>query len=222
MSEGSRVAMLSRGADRLQAAASEIGPSAAAFPTDIVDPQAVLRTFAAIQHQYGGIDILINNAAVGHLQSIEEASDPLLLEEIGANLLGPIYCIRSAIPLMRVRGGGDIVNVSSESVRAPYPFLSVYAATKGAVETLSVGLRAELREDKIRVSVLRSGRLTESGFNRSWPEDRRARYRQIVAQQGYHAASGEPISPQIAARAVVNLVCLPRESSIHFIELRPS
>jgi NAD(P)-dependent dehydrogenase (short-subunit alcohol dehydrogenase family) len=159
---------------------------------------------------------------VGHLQPIEEADDALLQEEIATNLLGPIYCIRSAIPHMRARGGGDIVNITSESVRMPYPFLTVYAAAKSAVETLSVGLRTELRGTNIRVSVLRSGRLAESGFNRHWPEERRQRYREIVLQEGFYARSGEPISPEITAQSIVGLVCLPRQAHVPLIELSAS
>jgi meso-butanediol dehydrogenase / (S,S)-butanediol dehydrogenase / diacetyl reductase len=220
--EGCRVALLGRNADALLAAASEIGSMAAVFPTDISDPAAVRQTFDAIGQRFGGVDFLINNAALGHLQTVEEADDHLLQEEIGANLLGPIYCMRSAIPLMRLRGGGHIVNVTSESVNMPYPFLTVYAATKSAMETLSAGLRTELRGQGIRITVLRSGRMSESGFNRDWPEDRRARYRQIVKAEGYHAASGEPISPQITARAVMDLLSLPREANVDLLELRSS
>jgi len=217
--EGAKVAMLARTVADLEAAAAEFGPSAKAFATDITDPAAVRRSFQALASTFGGVDVLVNNAALGHLQSIEEADDALLQEEISANLLGPIYCIRSAIPLMRARGHGDIVNITSESVRMPYPFLTVYAAAKSAMETLSAGLRAELRADHIRVSVLRSGRLSESGFNRSWPEARRARYREIVQKAGYYALSGEPISPQITAQAIIDLVRLPREAHVPMIEL---
>jgi meso-butanediol dehydrogenase / (S,S)-butanediol dehydrogenase / diacetyl reductase len=216
---GGKVAMLARTAADLEAAAAELGSSAKAFVTDIADPAAVRRSFEALAVAFGGVDVLINNAAVGHLQPIEEAEDALLQEEISANLLGPIYCIRSAIPLMRARGGGDIVNITSESVRVPYPFLTVYAAAKSAMETLSAGLRIELRADKIRVSVVRSGRLAESGFNRNWPEARRARYREIVQKAGYYALSGEPISPQITAQAIIDLVRLPREAHVPMIEL---
>jgi hypothetical protein len=66
-----------------------------------------------------------------------------------------------------------------------------------------------LRTDKIRLSVLRSGRLAESGFNRDWPEARRARYREIVLKAGYYARSGEPISPQITAQAIIDLAPAP-------------
>ena len=219
---GAQVAMLARAPEALNTAAAELGPNARAWVTNIADPKAVLAAFEAITGSFGGVDILVNNAAVGHLQLIEEADDALLQEEIATNLLGPIYCIRSVIPQMRTRGGGDIINITSESVRMPYPFLTVYAAAKSAVETLSVGLRTELRSANIRVTVLRSGRLAESGFNRHWPEERRQRYREIVLQAGYYARSGEPISPEITAQAIVNLVCLPRQANVPLIELSAS
>ncbi len=220
--EGGKVALISRSAGPLQSAAAALGPAAKAFVTDISDPAQVRHSMRAIAEHFGAVDVLVNNAALGHLQRVEEADDALLQLEVNTNLLGPIYCIRSAIPLMRARGGGDIVNITSESVRLPYPFLTVYAAAKSAIETLSVGLRAELRGENIRVSVLRSGRLAESGFNRDWPEERRAEYREIVQKEGYYAFSGEPISPEITAQAIVDLVCLPRAARVDLLELRAS
>jgi NAD(P)-dependent dehydrogenase (short-subunit alcohol dehydrogenase family) len=222
INEGGSVAMLGRNVAALEAAATELGAMAVAFPTDISDPLAIRQTFDAIHQRFGGVDFLVNNAAIGHLQTIEEADDQLLQEEVGANLLGPIYCMRAAIPLMKARGGGGVVNVTSESVNRPYPFLTVYAATKSAMETLSAGLRTELRGQGIRITVLRSGRMSESGFNRDWPEERRARYREIVKAEGYHASSGEPISPQITARAVMDVLALPREANIDLLDLRSS
>ena len=219
---GMRVAMLSRDGGVLRDLAAKMGSSAEAYATDISDPAAVRRAFAAITARHGGVDVLVNNAALGHLQSIEEAEDELLQAEIGANLLGPIYCMRAAIPLMRARGGGDIVNITSESVRAPYPFLTVYAATKSAVETLSAGMRTELRGENIRVSVFRSGRLAESSFKRGWPEDRLARYRELVQSLGFYANSGEPIAPGLAAESIMALLTLPRSASVDLMELRPA
>jgi NADP-dependent 3-hydroxy acid dehydrogenase YdfG len=219
---GMNVAMLSRTEAALKAAAAEVGPTAAAFPTDIADPVDVARAFSEIVRRFGAVDYLINNAALGHLQSIEEADDRLLQEEVGTNLLGAIYCMRAAIPLMRSRGGGHIVNVTSESTRAPYPLLSVYAATKTAVETLSAGLRTELRGENIRVTILRSGRMSESGFNRHWPEARRARYRELVQANGFYAQSGEPIAPQIAALAIVDVIRMPLTANVDLLELRPA
>jgi NAD(P)-dependent dehydrogenase (short-subunit alcohol dehydrogenase family) len=164
VAEGARVGMVARGADDLAQAAVPFGSQALTLPTDITQPDAVRAAFAALKQRFGGVDILVNNAALGHPQKIAEADDRLLQLEVAANLLGPIYCVREAVASMRTRGGGDIVNISSESARLPYPFLSLYAATKSALETLSDGLREELRGDRIRVGVLRSGRLAESSF----------------------------------------------------------
>jgi NADP-dependent 3-hydroxy acid dehydrogenase YdfG len=219
---GMRVAMLSRDGGALRDLAATIGSSAEVYATDISDPAAVRSAFAAVTARHGGVDVLVNNAAVGHLQSIEQAEDELLQAEVGTNFLGPIYCMREAIPLMRTRGGGHIVNITSESVRAPYPFLTVYAATKSAVETLSAGIRTELRGENIRVSVFRSGRLAESGFKRGWPEDRLARYRELVQSLGFYANSGEPISPALAAESIMALLRLPRGANADLMELRPA
>jgi meso-butanediol dehydrogenase / (S,S)-butanediol dehydrogenase / diacetyl reductase len=219
---GMRVAMLARDGRVLRDLAAAMGPLAEAHATDISDPGAVRSAFAAIAARHGGVDVLVNNAALGHLQSIEQAEDALLQAEVGANLLGPIYCMRAAIPLMRARGGGDIVNITSESVRAPYPFLSVYAATKSALETLSAGMRLELRGERIRVSVFRSGRLAESSFKRTWPEERLARYRELVQSLGFYANSGEPIAPALAAESIMALLKLPRSVNVDLMELRPA
>jgi meso-butanediol dehydrogenase/(S,S)-butanediol dehydrogenase/diacetyl reductase len=219
---GMRVAMLSRDGGALRALAAEMGPSSEAHATDISDPAAVRGAFAAITARHGGVDVLVNSAAVGHLQSIEQAEDELLQAEIGTNFLGPIYCMREAIPLMRARGAGHIINITSESVRAPYPFLTVYAATKSALETLSTGMRTELRGENIRVSVFRSGRLAESSFKRGWPEDRLARYRELVQSLGFYANSGEPISPALAAESIMTLLRLPRSANADLMELRPA
>ena len=218
---GMRVAMLSRDGRALRDLAAALGPSSEAHAADVGEPGAVRAAFAAITARHGGVDVLVNNAAVGHLQSIEQAEDELLKTEIATNFLGPIYCIREAIPLMRARGGGDIVNITSESVRAPYPFLTVYAATKSALETLSAGMRTEVRGENIRVGVFRSGRLAESSFKRAWPEDRLARYRELVESLGFYANSGEPISPALAAESIMTMLRLPRSANVDLMELRP-
>ena len=115
--EGAKVAMLARDGEALAEAAREIGASAMPVSCDVSDPNAVRAAFAAIEATLGGIDVLINNAAVANPQLIEEADDRLAQREVAVNLLGPLYCSRAAIPSMRRSGGGDIINVSSESDR---------------------------------------------------------------------------------------------------------
>ena len=85
------------------------------------------RAFRIIAGQHGKLDALINNAGACLIHKIEDTTDQEIATEIGANLQGPIHCIREAIPLLRAAGGGDIINVSSESVLAPIPYLTLYA-----------------------------------------------------------------------------------------------
>ncbi len=217
--EGAQVAMLARGAEELARAAATIGEHAAAFPCDISDPGALRRIFGEVALRYGGLDILINNAALATPNPIAEARDQDVQNEVAVNILGPLYCSREAIPLMRARGGGDIVNISSESVNHPYPHLGLYAATKAALETLSVVLRQELADEHIRVVTYRSGNVRGT-FSRNWSDEARTRARAAARDAGFYAQSGAQIEPEIPAEMILNIVTLPREAQIDLIELR--
>jgi meso-butanediol dehydrogenase/(S,S)-butanediol dehydrogenase/diacetyl reductase len=217
--EGAQVVMLARSADELEAAAVAIGDRAWPLPCDIGDPESVRRVFRSAADRFGGIDILINNAALANPSPIEEARDATAQLEVTVNILGPLYCCREAIPLMRARGGGDIINISSESVNHPYPHLTLYAATKAALETLSKGLRNEVADDHIRVTVYRSGNVRGT-FSRGWDPEARVKARTAARDRGYYAQSGAQIEPEIPAEMLVNLVLLPREAQVDIVELR--
>ncbi|QTH21188.1 SDR family oxidoreductase [Rhizorhabdus wittichii] len=217
--EGARVVLTARSADELADAAARIGPAALAIPCDIGDPASVRQLFAAVRDDLGGLDILINNAALASPNPIEEAGDASVQLEVAVNILGPLYCCREAIPLMRARGGGDIVNVSSESVRHPYPHLTLYAATKSALETFSAGLQGEIADDRIRVTVYRSGNVRGT-FSRDWSDEARARARTAARDRGFYHQSGAQIEPEIPAGMIADLLALPFEAQVDLIELR--
>jgi NAD(P)-dependent dehydrogenase (short-subunit alcohol dehydrogenase family) len=216
--EGGTVAMLARGREALETVAARL-PGAHAFVCDVADPASVGSTFTQIEERFGGIDILINNAGLASPHLIEEAGDDELQLQVSVNLLGPIYCMRSAIAAMRRRGGGDIVNVSSESVNTPYPFLTFYAATKTALETVTIGVRGELKGSNIRVSLYRSGRV-ESSFNDNWSPEIRTRVRDMAVASGFNDHSGGRIAADIPARAMLDLVTLDRSAHIDVMQLR--
>lgn len=217
--EGASVVMLARRMDELEAAAGEIGGDLLPIACDIGDPASVRAAFAQVEERFGGLDILVNNAALATPNPIADARDDDVQKEVAVNVLGPLYCSRSAIPLMRARGGGDIVNISSESVNHPYPHLGLYAATKSALETLSAVLRSELADDSIRVCIYRSGNVRGT-FSRDWSPEARARARHAAAEAGFYHQSGAQIEPEIPAAAILNVVTLPREAQVDLIELR--
>lgn len=216
---GARVAALARPSEALDAFAAR-HPDILALGCDVQRPADVGRAFAEVAARLGPPDILVNNAALCLLHRIEEMTDADAEREVATNLLGPLWCARAAVPHMRVAGRGDIVNISSESVRLPFPFLSLYAATKAGLETLSEGLRSELRGDGIRVTVLRSGNLSGGEIARNWPEARRAQFFETIQASGHAAFAGQPISPDITARALVHVLGLPPQANVDLIEVR--
>lgn len=155
--DGDTVVLLGRTLARLESVAAAAGENALAVECDVSSPASVERAFAAIAAQHPHIDVLINNAAQFEPLLIAEASDERILGTIGTNLTGPILCTRAAIPMLS--RGGQIINVSSESVNLPYPHLLLYQSSKAGLERFAEGLRSELEPRGIRVSVVRAGQM---------------------------------------------------------------
>lgn len=220
--EGVTIAMLARPSPALDEMAVLVPPpNGLVVPCDIADPTSVAAGFQAVVTRFGGIDILINNAAIYNLATVENLTNADISDQIGINLAGPIYAAREAIPHLRVRGGGDIINISSESVELPFPFLSVYAATKAGLETFSRALQAEVRNDKIRVSVLRSGRMADTAGQRDWAPAMQTRFFETIEKTGHAAIAGNSAaSVESMAEALIALLRLPPDLRASLIDLR--
>ena len=154
---GMAVALLARSEDKLRTLAGELGERALPVACDVGDPDAVRTAFATVDEHFGRVDLLVNNAGIIGMSLLADADDAHVTSIVAANLLGPMWCSRAAIPLLDAAGGGDIVNISSRAVELARPYLSVYAATKGGLETFTRTLAAELRPQGIRVSSIRVG-----------------------------------------------------------------
>lgn len=217
---GARVALFGRNPSRLEKTAQMLGTGALTITCDVGEPSQVRAAFAEVAEDFGGVDILVNNAATYTPCLLEQASDESLRATFDTNVLGPAYCIRSAIPLMRARGGGDIVNVSSESVRHPFPWLTAYAASKAALETLGLGLRSELRADRIRVTTLRVGSMTGNESSLEWDPNVLAQFMAAIQASGHAAFTGGGMSPEIVANHLAHALTLPRDANLDLIELR--
>ncbi|WP_076590861.1 SDR family oxidoreductase [Herminiimonas arsenitoxidans] len=218
--QGAQVAILGRTLSTLEKTAAEIGKQTLPIVCDISQSDQVRAAFAKVTQVFGGVDILINNAAIYTPFRLEDASDDELQSTFATNVIGAAFCIRSAIPLMRHRGNGDIVNITSESVRNPFPYLSVYASSKAALESLTQGLRTELREDKIRVSALRVGAMTGNESAAKWAPGMLDKFIAAIQASGHAAAVGAGMSPKTVADYLVRVLDLPREANVDLIELR--
>ncbi|MFL1386078.1 SDR family oxidoreductase [Pseudomonas tritici] len=141
-----------------------LGRRALAIRADSADPEHVAQLFATIDETFGRIDVLVNNAAIIGLQSRFEDLDVARIQRIFAiNAIGPMLCAQQAVKRMSFRHngkGGSVINVSSGAARLGSPNEYVdYAASKGALETFTIGLSKEVAREGIRVNCVRPGHI---------------------------------------------------------------
>jgi len=209
LEEGANVALTAT-TDR--SASRAVAELAAAFPGDRVigieanvrDLAAVERAMAAATDRFGGLDILINNAGVGRLVPFDQLTPDIWNDVIGTNLTGVFNCCHAAIPRMRARGGGWIINISSLASTNPFVNGTAYCASKAALNAFSEALMQEIRYDGIKVSYVMPGSVDTEFGGRG------------AAKRGW-ALQGEDV-----AEVVVDLLRHPSRSLPSRVEMRPS
>jgi NAD(P)-dependent dehydrogenase (short-subunit alcohol dehydrogenase family) len=155
--------------------------------------------------ELGGLDILVNNAGIGIFQAVEETSPEDFRAVLETNLNGVFYCCHEAIPEMKKRGGGYIINISSLAGANPHPRMAAYNASKFGLNGFSEALMQEVRHDNIKVSYIMPG--------------------SVNTEFGGDAASDEKswqLTPEDIARVVVDLLHHDDRALPSRIEIRPS
>lgn len=130
---------------------------------DVREPSAVTSAVNDAANVFGGIDIVVNNAGGGLVGAIEEMDEQQAREHIELNLFGAMWVCRAAIPHLRARGGGDIVQISTVGAIGSMPMLGLYNAGKWALEGFSEALAAEVAQFGIHVTIAQLG-----GFATDW------------------------------------------------------
>jgi len=190
--DGDAVILLGRTLAKVEAVAAELGDGHRAVHCDVGDPVSVRAAFADIGKTHPHIDVLINNAGVFEPFTIDAITDDQLMALTGTNFLGPIHCMRSALPLMGE--GSHIINVTSESVRVKFPMLWLYESTKAGVEHYSESIGRDLEGRGIRTTVVRAGQMMdETKTGSSWPQEIAMQFFQECGKAGIHLRE-RPIS----------------------------
>jgi NAD(P)-dependent dehydrogenase (short-subunit alcohol dehydrogenase family) len=171
---------------------------------DVRDSTAVQELFAAVEGRFHHLDILINNAGTAH-PNFPAANLPLesWREVIETNLTGMFLVTQAALPLMR--SGSAIVNNLSIAAKRVFPGSSAYNASKHGALGFTNSLREELRAKKIRVIALLAGATDTGIWDALWPE----------------APRGKMMSPETVAKALVNALNLPPESTLEELTILP-
>jgi uncharacterized protein len=152
---GAIVALVARTEDSLRALAAELGGTAR--PADLSDSKQVATLIQRVEDEAGPIDVLVNNAGIESTGSFTDVPDDELRRVTEVNYLAPAELCRQAIPRMLRRGGGHIVNVSSNAGIAVFPGLVTYSASKAALSHFTAGLRADLRGLPIGTTLVELG-----------------------------------------------------------------
>ncbi|WP_201008333.1 SDR family NAD(P)-dependent oxidoreductase [Paenibacillus glycanilyticus] len=135
----------------------EAGGHAIGFTVDISRPEEIEAAFAAIDEQYGRIDVLINNAGLGKWKSLFDLSLDEWDYVLNTNLRGTFLCAKEAGKRMRVSGGGSIVNLASTRALMSEPNSEAYAASKGGIVALTHALAVSLGPDHVQVNAISPG-----------------------------------------------------------------
>jgi 3-oxoacyl-[acyl-carrier protein] reductase len=153
--EGARVALADLNADAAKSAARAIGNNAVALRCDVSKKADVDHALEETLAVFGALDLLVNNAGATHINKpLLEIGEDEFDRIFAVNVKGVFLACQAAVPVLRKRGGGVIINIGSTAGLRPRPGLSAYNATKGAVHVLTKSLAVELAPDGIRVCAI--------------------------------------------------------------------
>ena len=207
--EGVKVSVTGLNDAHLSAVRSQIesaGPSSVeTLRADVRRYEDIERAINATVGRFGGLDILINNAGVGIFAEVADMTPAQFSEVLDTNLTGVFNACHAAIPHLRRRGGGSIVNISSLAGTNPFVKAAAYCASKAGVNAFSDALMQEVRHDNIRVSVVAPGSVSTE-------------FMQGDASKG----ADWKVSADEVAEVVLNILRHPARSLPSRVEIRPT
>jgi NAD(P)-dependent dehydrogenase (short-subunit alcohol dehydrogenase family) len=190
----------------LQRTASE-GGQVVALRADVRRYDEIEEAVSAVVERLGGIDILVNNAGIGIFRPVADMARSDWYQVIDTNLTGVFHCCHAALPHLKARGGGWIINISSLASTNAFPDAAAYCASKAGLNAFSEALMQEVRHDGIRVAYVMPGSV-------------RTEFSGRTASSG--AADEWKLAPEDVAQVVADLIAHPSRSLPSRVEIRPA
>jgi 3-oxoacyl-[acyl-carrier protein] reductase len=176
--------------------------NAIGMAADVADPASVARFFQFVAGQFSGLDVIVNNAGVGVFRPAGDLTIDDWRNVVETNLSGVFYCSREALPLMKQRGGGYIINISSLAGKNPFAGGAAYNASKFGLNGFSEAMMLDHRYDNIRVSYVMPG--------------------SVSTEFGSGGAADWKIAPEDIAEIVISLLRMPARTLVSRVEVRPA
>jgi NADP-dependent 3-hydroxy acid dehydrogenase YdfG len=214
---GAIVVLGARRRERIDAVAAEIiskGCRAVAVETDVTDRKQVQNLVDTAVRQFGHVDVMLNNAGLMPLAPLERLKVDEWDRMIDVNIKGVLYGIAAALPHMKERKSGHIINVSSVYGHVVDPGATVYCATKFAVRALSEGLRKEVKPHNIRTTIISPGAVSTELLEHISEKDIQAGTKEFVSKIA--------VGADTFARTVAFAVNEPDNVDINEILFRPT
>jgi NAD(P)-dependent dehydrogenase (short-subunit alcohol dehydrogenase family) len=207
LERGDRVAATARDTSTLDDLKADHGEKLLALPLDVTDRDAAFDAVRQAHDYFGHLDVVVNNAGYGHFGMVEEISEAEARAQLETNLFGALWITQAALPFLRQRGAGHIVQVSSIGGISAFPGVGIYHASKWALEGISQALAQEVKEFGINVTLVEPG-----GFSTDWsgPSAKRSdpnpAYDGLRDRQQQWRASNVPGDPSASAAAIMRVV----------------
>jgi NAD(P)-dependent dehydrogenase (short-subunit alcohol dehydrogenase family) len=154
LERGDHVAATARDTHSLAELSGRFGDRLMPIRLDVTDRAADFDAVGRVYDEFGGLDVVVNNAGYGHFGAVEELSEADLRDQLETNLFGALWITQAALPFLRAQGSGHIVQISSVAGLGAFANQSAYHASKWALEAVSESLAVEVRSLGIRVTLV--------------------------------------------------------------------
>jgi len=164
--QGANVVLLSRDAARVEGARVRVGhlDRTLALSCDVRHREEIDRALGLTLHHFQRVDVWVNNAGRGLLDSVSQMEMPACRDMFETNFFGAVAALQAVVPMMQQQGGGTIINISSVAGHIPLPYHAAYSATKFALNAIGKAARLELKKDRIHVLTVCPG-YVRTGFS---------------------------------------------------------